>query len=70
MVHILPQYIDSHSADQELSAFMEPEGSLPCTQQPTTGPSPGADASSPHLPTLFSKIHSNIIFPSTSRSSE
>jgi len=30
---------------------MEPEGSLPCLQQPATGPYPEPDASSPHLPT-------------------
>jgi hypothetical protein len=29
--------------------FMEPEGSLPCSQGPATEP----DASCPHLPTLF-----------------
>jgi len=32
---------------------MQPEGSLPCSQQPTTGPYPEQDTSSPHLPTLF-----------------
>jgi len=32
---------------------MEPEGSLSCTQEPTTGPYPKSDASSPHLPTLL-----------------
>jgi hypothetical protein len=45
---------------------MEPEGSLPCSQDPATGVKPEPDESSPHLPTLFSKIHSNIILPSTS----
>jgi hypothetical protein len=33
---------------------METEGSLPSTQEPATGPYPEPDASSPHLPTLFS----------------
>jgi len=32
---------------------MEPESSLPCLQQPTTGPYPEPAASSSHLPTLF-----------------
>jgi len=32
---------------------MEPEGSLPCPQEPTTGPYPKPDASSPQLSTLF-----------------
>jgi hypothetical protein len=32
---------------------METEGLLWCSQEPATGPYPEADASSPHLPTLF-----------------
>jgi hypothetical protein len=35
-----------------------------------TDPCPKPDASSPHLPTSFPDIHSNIISPSTPRSSE
>jgi len=34
---------------------MEPESSLPCSQEPATGPYPDPDASSLHLPTLFPK---------------
>jgi hypothetical protein len=30
---------------------MEPKGSLLCSQEPTIGPYPEPDASSPHLPT-------------------
>jgi hypothetical protein len=32
---------------------MEPDGPLPCSQQPATGPYPEPDASNPHIPTLF-----------------
>jgi hypothetical protein len=32
---------------------MELEGSLPCLQDPTTGPYPESDESSPFFPTLF-----------------
>jgi hypothetical protein len=32
---------------------MEPEGSLPRSQEAATGPYPEPDASSPHLQTLF-----------------
>jgi hypothetical protein len=32
---------------------MEPEGSLPCSQEPATGPHSEADEFSPHLLALF-----------------
>jgi hypothetical protein len=32
---------------------MEPDGSLPCLQEPAIGPYPEPDAYSPHLPNLF-----------------
>jgi len=33
--------------------IMEPDGTLPCSQEPGIGPNPKPDASSPRLPTLF-----------------
>jgi hypothetical protein len=36
---------------------MEPESSLPCSQQPTTGPSPDPDQPSLYHPILF---HDNV----------
>jgi hypothetical protein len=41
---------------------MEPEGSLPCSQEATSGPYPEPDRSSPYHPILF-KIHFNIVHP-------
>jgi hypothetical protein len=41
---------------------MEPEGSLPCSQEPSTGPYPESDQSNPYYPIL--KIHFNIVHPS------
>jgi hypothetical protein len=49
---------------------MEHEGSLLRLQEPATGPCPEPDASNPHIPPRFPKIHSNIILPSTPASSE
>jgi hypothetical protein len=50
--------------------FMEPEGSLPRSQQPATGPYPKPDASTQHLLPYFPKIHYNINLPSTPTSSQ
>jgi hypothetical protein len=47
---------------------MEPEVSLPCSQEPSTGAYPEPDQSSPYHP-ILSKIHFNIIHPLTSWSS-
>jgi hypothetical protein len=33
--------------------FIEPESSLPCSQEPSTGPYPKPDQSSPYYPILF-----------------
>jgi hypothetical protein len=42
--------------------FMEPEGSLPCSQEPSTGPYPEPDQSSPYHH-ILSTIHFNTIHP-------
>jgi hypothetical protein len=44
--------------------FMESEGSLTCSQEPSTGPYPEPDQSSPYHP-ILSKIHFIIIHPPT-----
>jgi hypothetical protein len=44
------------------SNFKEPEGSSPCSQEPSAGPSPEPLRSSPHtIPSYLSKIHFNIV---------
>jgi len=47
--------------------FMEPGGSLPCSQQPATGPYPKPGESSPRPHTLRFKIHFSIILTHSSQ---
>jgi hypothetical protein len=47
--------------------FMEPEGSIPCSQEPSTSPYPEPYQSNTHH---LSKIHFNIVRPPTSWSSQ
>jgi hypothetical protein len=49
---------------------MEPEGSSPYTQEPATCPYPEPDWSNLRPPPNLSKIHLNIILPSTPGSSK
>jgi hypothetical protein len=45
---------------------MEPEGSLPCSQEPSSGLYPEEDQSNPYHPIDLSKIHINIVHSPTS----
>jgi hypothetical protein len=49
---------------------MEPEGSLPCSQEPTTGPNSEPDNQINTTPSYLSKIDFNIFHPPTSWSSQ
>jgi hypothetical protein len=52
--HSPPWEANNRSASEEIfPTFMEPEGSLPYSQEPATCPYPEPDISNPPLPTLF-----------------
>jgi hypothetical protein len=53
----------SHSRTSQ--HFMKPEGSLPCSQEPSTGLYPERHQYNAHRP-ILSKIHLNIFHPPTS----
>jgi len=44
---------NSHSSSQKFPPFMEPEDSLPCSQEPANGLNPESGAVNPHLPNLL-----------------
>jgi hypothetical protein len=54
---------NSHSTTQEIPPVIELEGTLPCSQEPATGPTLNLMNSLHTFPRYFPKIHSNIIFP-------
>ena len=65
-----PSWEANRSQFRSCLHYMEPEGSLQCSHQPTTCPCAEPDQSSSHPSTLFFKIQSNIIFPSMPRFSK
>jgi hypothetical protein len=54
----------------ERQPFKERKGSLPCSQKTATRFYPEPDETNPRLKTYFTRIHFNIIVPSTLRSSK
>jgi len=60
----------SSSAGQEISRILwDPEGSLPCSQQPAVCPYTEPHMAGPRVPFYRLNIHFNIILLSTSMSS-
>jgi hypothetical protein len=60
--------LSSHSRTSQ--HFMEPESSLPCSQEPCTCSYSEPRQSNPYIPSYLSKIHLNIVHPPTSWSSQ
>jgi hypothetical protein len=59
MQHGLSWEANQFAASEEISIFMEPEGSLPYLQVPDTCPYPELTPSIPHNPLTHLKIHLN-----------
>jgi hypothetical protein len=55
LIHAADPFLRSHqlcSYSRTSQEFMESEGSLPCSQEPSTGPYPQPDRSSPYHPII------------------
>jgi hypothetical protein len=52
-IHCMKKSLESLRWSRNSPPFMGPEGSLPCSQQPTNGLCPESDECSPRPPTLF-----------------
>jgi hypothetical protein len=64
MEHIPAGEVVSSSASHIPHIFLEPEGSLPCSQKPVNYPCSEPEQNPVHvLPTYFLKVHFNIIVP-------
>jgi hypothetical protein len=67
---VFPSGIPTNAIQKIPGNSKEPEGSSPCSQEPSTGPYPEPVRSRPYHPILsLSKIHFNIVHPPTSWSS-